>query len=105
MHADEILKPVIGQWYYDRTNDREFEITSIDKEEGVLEIQYLEGENEEIDLDTWEDMNLAKIAEPDDWSQEEDETEKDDFDDLDDMDGDDDWDSLDDEDDDDDWKD
>ena len=44
MHPGEIVRPVIGQWYYDRTNDREFEILNIDKEEGILELQYLEGE-------------------------------------------------------------
>lgn len=103
MQAEEILRPIVGQWYYDRANDREFEVLNIDKEEGILEIQYLEGELEEVDLDTWEDMNLAKIAEPDDWEQEEE--EKGDFEDLDDLDGDEDsWEELD-EDEDDDWQD
>ncbi len=96
MHSEEILRPIIGQWYYDRTNDREFEITNIDKEEGILELQYLEGEKEEIELESWEDLNLAKIAEPADWVDENDaeDEDKDDFDDLE---------SLDEEDDDDDW--
>ncbi len=105
MHPAEILRPHIGQWYYDRTNDREFEVLNIDKEEGILEIQYLEGEVEEVDLDTWEDMNLAKIAEPDDWDQ--DTNQKDDFEEVDDLDDDDsdDWDPLEeDDDDDDDWQ-
>lgn len=97
MHTDEILKPIVGQWYYDRTNDREFEILNIDKEEGILELQYLEGEKEEIELESWEDLNLAKIAEPADWV--DDETEdKDDFEDLDldEDEEDDDWDNGDD---------
>lgn len=96
MHSEEILRPIIGQWYYDRTNDREFEILNIDKEEGIIELQYLEGEKEEIELESWEDLNLAKIAEPADWSTD-DEADKDDFDDIDDLDDEsdeeDDWDS------------
>jgi hypothetical protein len=104
MHPEETLRPTMGQWYYDRTNDREFEVIRIDKEEGILEIQYLEGELEEVDLDTWEDMNLAKIAEPDDWEKE-DEVAKDDYEDLDNLESDEeDWDPLE-EDEDDDWQD
>lgn len=101
MHTEEILKPITGQWYYDRTNDREFEILNVDKEEGIIELQYLEGEKEEIELESWEDLNLAKIAEPADWV-DPDADEKDDFEDLDDLEEDeedDDWDS----DEDDDW--
>lgn len=103
MHPGEILRPIIGQWYYDRTNDREFEVLNIDKEEGILEIQYLEGEVEEVDLDTWEDMNLAKIAEPAEWDHDgEDKEELDDLNDIDDEDPDD-WETLN-EDEDDDWQ-
>jgi hypothetical protein len=102
MHSEEILRPIIGQWYYDRANDREFEILNIDKEEGIIELQYLEGEKEEIELESWEDLNLAKIAEPvANWDEEEDD-DKDDFDDLEELDeddDDDDWDT----DDNDDW--
>lgn len=102
MHSEEILRPNIGQWYYDRANDREFEILNIDKEEGIIELQYLEGEKEEIELESWEDLNLAKIAEPADWV-DPDADDKDDFEDLEDLDDeedeDDDWDS----DNDDDW--
>ncbi len=98
MHSEEIVRPVVGQWYYDRANDREFEIINIDKEEGIIELQYLEGEKEEVELESWEDMNLAKIAEPADYD---DGVDKDDFDDdeladLDEDEEEDDWDSDDD---------
>ncbi|HEX7115943.1 MAG TPA: DUF6763 family protein, partial [Steroidobacter sp.] len=73
-------------------------------DEELIEIQYENGDIEEIDLDTWHELDLEQAEEPEGWASDEDEDE--DEDDLDeddwDEDEDDDWDDddLDDEDDD-----
>jgi len=58
----------------------------------LIEIEYLDGDIEEIDLDTWAEFDLDKIEQPEGWSgeeigkadeeeEEEDEVEDDDWDD------------------------
>ena len=74
-------EPAVGQWY-----------------ENILD-----GDIEEIDLETWHELDLEKITEPEGWAgsaeeEDEEEEEKDEKDDLDET-----WDDDEDEDDDDDW--
>ena len=101
--------PVQGQWYEDLEENEIFRVLSVDPDEELIEIQYENGDIEEIDLDTWHELDLEQAEEPEGWASDEDEDE--DEDDLDeddwDEDEDDDWDDddLDDEDDDDDYSD
>ena len=92
--------PVAGQWYRDLEDQEVFQVLSVDPDEEILEIQYEDGDVEEIDLDTWHELDLEKTTEPEGWSGSED--EEDDLD-LDDDEEEDDWDE--DDDDDDDWDD
>jgi hypothetical protein len=100
-------EPVKGQWYENVEEDETFRVLSVDEDAELVEIEYLDGDIEEIDLDTWHEMDLERIEEPEGWAGGDDEDEEDDDeddeddDDLDD--DDDDWD--DDEDEDDDWED
>lgn len=94
-------EPVPGQWYENLEEEESFRVLSVDEDSELIEIEYLDGDVEEIDLETWHEMDLEQIDEPEGWS-ESDEDEDEDEDDLD-EDEDDDWD--DDEDDDDDWDD
>jgi hypothetical protein len=89
--------PVAGQWYRDLEDQEVFQVLSVDPDEEILEIQYEDGDVEEIDLDTWHELDLEKTTEPEGWSGSEDEEE--DLD-LDDEEEDDDWDEDDEEDDD-----
>ena len=66
---------------------------SVDEDSELVEIEYLDGDIEEIDLETWHEMDLERIAEPEGWSESEDEDEADE---------DEDWDEDEDEDEDDD---
>ena len=59
--------PIIGQWYQDRESSEKFEVVAID-DDGNIEVQFLEGEIEEIDADSWFERPLSTIAEPEDWS-------------------------------------
>jgi hypothetical protein len=75
-------EPVPGQWYENLEEEEQFRVLSVDEDSELLEIEYLDGDIEEIDLETWHEMDLERIAEPEGWS-EEDEDDDEDDDDLD----------------------
>jgi hypothetical protein len=60
-------EPRIGDWY--RTvNGENFEIVALDPDDSTLEIQYFDGTVEELDLDTWYELDLESVEPPEDWS-------------------------------------
>jgi len=89
-------EPVPGQWYENLEEEETFRVLSVDEDSELIEIEYLDGDIEEIDLETWHEMDLEPTEEPEGWSETQDEDDEEDEDD-------DDWD--DDEDEDDDWDD
>ncbi len=91
--------PVPGQWYESLEDEETFQVLSIDEDSELIELQYEDGDVEEIDYETWQELDLELTDEPEGWSGSEDD-EKDDEDDDEDEDEDD-WDDEDDEDDDD----
>ena len=92
-------EPVAGQWYENIDENESFRVLSVDEDSELIEIEYLDGDIEELDLDTWREFDLDKIDQPEGWSAPEDEEEEDEKDEKDDEDEDDDWDEDDDEDD------
>ena len=96
-------EPVAGQWYENVEEDDSFRVLSVDEDAELVEIEYLDGEIEEIDLDTWHEMDLERIAEPEGWAAEEDDDEDEEEEEEDEEDDeDDDWDE--DDEDDEDWE-
>jgi len=98
--------PVPGKWYENREEEETFRVLSVDEDDELVEIEYLDGEIEELDLDTWHELDLEPTEEPEGWSDDADEDEDDDdFDDEDeDEDLDDDEDDDDEDDDDEDYE-
>jgi hypothetical protein len=99
-------EPVKGQWYENAEEEETFRVLSVDEDAELVEIEYLDGDIEELDLDAWHEMDLERIQEPEGWAategaDEEEEEDEDEDEDLDEED--DDWDDDDDEDDDD-WE-
>lgn len=95
-------QPVAGQWYENLEEDDSFRVLSVDEDAELVELEYLDGDIEEIDIDAWHEMDLERIDEPEGWAatdDDEDEDEEEEDDDEDD-DWDDDDDDLDDEEDD-----
>jgi hypothetical protein len=90
--------PVQGKWYQDLEENEVFQVLSVDPDEELIELQYENGDIEEIDLDTWHELDLEHAQEPEGWSSDDDEEEEDVEEEDDDED---DWD----EDEDDDWDD
>ena len=78
MINDQII-PRIDQWYLDPKSDRSFTVIDFDEEEGVIEIQYFDGEVDELDFEEWEEMSLEEVAQPEDWTGPMDEVERDDL--------------------------
>jgi hypothetical protein len=94
-------EPVVGQWYENIDETDSFRVLSVDEDAELIEIEYLDGDIEEIDLDTWAEFNLDKIEEPEGWSGSAIATDEDDDDEEEeDLDDDDDWDDDDEDDDD-----
>ncbi len=92
-------EPVAGQWYENLEEEEPFRVLSVDEDSELVEIEYLDGDIEEIDLETWHEMDLERTEEPEGWSESQDEDE-DEEDEEDDWDEDEDDDDLDDDEDD-----
>jgi hypothetical protein len=102
-------EPVKGQWYENAEEEETFRVLAVDEDAELVEIEYLDGDIEELDIDSWHEMDLEKIEQPEGWAgadvkadKKEDSDEDEEEEDLDE--DDDDWDDED-EDDDDDWED
>ena len=95
-------EPVPGQWYENLEDEESFRVLTVDEDSELVEIEYLDGEIEEIDLETWHEMDLEQTDEPEGWA-ESDEEEDDEEEEEEDDEDEDDWDDDEDEDDDEDW--
>ena len=60
------LLPEVGLWYAHRDKGQMFQVVAIDEEEGVVETQNFDGDVDEIDLDSWHAMPLARAEPPED---------------------------------------
>lgn len=87
-------EPVPSQWYENVEEEESFRVLSVDEDSELIEIEYLDGDIEEIDLETWHEMDLERIQEPEGWSESDDEDteEEDDWDEEDEEEDEDDWD-------------
>ena len=65
------FEPVVGQWYENIDENDSFRVLSVDADAELIELEYLDGDIEEIDLDTWAEFDLDKIEQPEGWSGEE----------------------------------
>jgi hypothetical protein len=102
-------EPVKGQWYENIEDNDTFRVLTVDEDTELVEIEYLDGDIEEMDLEAWREMDLERIEEPEGWADSDDEEDGDDDDEEEeeeDEDDEDDWDDDEDEDEDEeDWDD
>lgn len=71
--------PIVGNWYEHLDKGLKFEVIAVDEDEGLVEIQYFDGDLEEIDLDNWYDLEIEVIEAPEDWTGPIDDIEEDDL--------------------------
>ncbi|HLJ39075.1 MAG TPA: DUF6763 family protein [Steroidobacteraceae bacterium] len=68
-------EPVPGQWYENLEEEEQFRVLTMDEDSELIEIEYLDGDIEELDLEAWREMDLERIAEPEGWSDDDEESE------------------------------
>ena len=73
-------EPAVGQWYENLEESDSFRVLSVDEDAELVEIEYLDGDIEEIDLDTWAELDLDEIEQPEGWSGEDIASDDDDVD-------------------------
>ncbi len=61
-------EPTINNWFRNREENRIFKVVATDEDSATIEIQYFESDIEELDFDTWNELHLESVAEPEDWS-------------------------------------
>jgi hypothetical protein len=96
-------EPVVGQWYQNVEEEETFRVLTVDEDAELVEIEYLDGDIEELDLEEWHELDLELTQEPEGWSEDDDEDDED-WEEEEDEEDEDDWDE-DEEDDDDDYDD
>ena len=87
-------EPTPGQWYENLEEEESFRVLSVDEDSELIEIEYLDGDIEEIDVEAWHEMDLELTEEPEGWSDSDEEEDEEDEDE-----DDEDWDDDEDEDD------
>ena len=50
--------PEPGQWYEDLDREEIFKVVSVDPDEMLVRIQWLDGEIEDLDLEAWNELDL-----------------------------------------------
>jgi hypothetical protein len=70
-------EPVVGQWYENVDEDETFRVITVDEDSELVEVEYEDGEVEELDMDTWREFNLEKTEQPEGWVAEADDDEED----------------------------
>ena len=60
--------PILGNWYRHLDKGQKFWVVALNEDEGLVEIQHFDGDLEEIDQDSWYELNLEPIEEPENWS-------------------------------------
>lgn len=71
--------PVVAQWYKHLDKGQPFQVVSIDEDEETVEIQHFDGDLEEVDLDSWYELEVETIEPPEDWTGPIDDIEHDDL--------------------------
>lgn len=71
--------PMLQQWYQHLDKGQKFRVVAVDEASGLIEIQYFDGDLEEIDRDTWYELDIELIEPPEDWTGPMDDIERDDL--------------------------
>jgi len=60
--------PIVTTWYQHLDKGQKFQVVAVDENVNLIEIQYFDGDIEEIDIDDWYLMELEQIESPEDIS-------------------------------------
>ena len=59
--------PSVGSWFKESQQGAIFEVVAVDEINQTIETQLIDGEVSEYDLDSWSELELQSIEEPEDW--------------------------------------
>jgi hypothetical protein len=72
-------RPEIGQWYTHADKGELFQVVGRDDEAHTIEIQFVDGDVDEMDNETWATLPLEAAEPPEDWTAPMDDVETDDL--------------------------
>lgn len=59
-------QPTVGAWY--ETDDgKVFVVVGVDGARGPIDVQFLDGEVEQLDLEIWAALDLTQVEPPEEW--------------------------------------
>lgn len=61
------IDPVVDNWYLHLDKGQRFQVTDFNEVEGTVEVQYFDGDLEEIDMANWYEMDIVPGEEPESW--------------------------------------
>jgi len=73
------IEPTVGNWYITLDNFQRFTINAINEYDKTIEIQFFDGNIEELGFAEWEELEISLSAEPESWAGAIDIVEIDDF--------------------------
>ena len=73
------VDPIINNWYDHLDKGQMFRVIALDEDSETVEIQYFDGDLEEVDLEAWYLLDIEPTDDPEDWSGPFDDLEADDF--------------------------
>lgn len=67
---DTPIDPVVGQWYRSPAADKGeiFQVVDVDADDDTIEVQYFDGDIEELSDEEWRSRGLQNCAPPEDWT-------------------------------------
>ena len=71
--------PIVLTWYQHLDKGQQFRVVALDISNSLVEIQYFDGDLDEIDMEEWKDLDVEPIEPPEYWSGPVDITEQDDY--------------------------
>ena len=74
-----LIRPDIGQWYAHTDKGELFQVVGRDGESRNIEIQYVDGDLDEIDAETWAMLPIERVQPPEDVTASGDDIETDDL--------------------------
>ena len=60
--------PILDNWYQHLDKGQKFRVVALSEDDGAVEIQYFDGDLEEIDADNWYELDIEPIEPPENWS-------------------------------------
>jgi|COG998Drversion2_1049125.scaffolds.fasta_scaffold274437_2 hypothetical protein len=62
------IDPIEGDWYHHLDKGQDFMVVNVSEREGIVDIQYFDGDIAELEMEEWQEMDLEEIEPPEDWA-------------------------------------